>query len=48
MRFLIVLIVIMLTIYFFMEEPEPRPVEETFIGIHDQGSAQIAEMIPTA
>jgi len=32
MRFLIVLIVILLTIYFFAEEPEPKPVEETFIG----------------
>jgi hypothetical protein len=32
MRFLIVIIVILLAIYFFAEEPEPKPIEKTFIG----------------
>ena len=32
MRWMIVLIAILLTVYFFLEEPEPRPIEETFIG----------------
>ena len=32
MRFIIVLIVILLTVFYFLKEPEPKPVEETFIG----------------
>ena len=32
MRWLIALIVILLAIFHFMKEPEPRPIEETFIG----------------
>lgn len=32
MRFMIALIIILLAIFYFMKEPEPRPVEETFIG----------------
>ena len=32
MRWLILLLVIILTVYYFMPEPEPIPIEETFIG----------------
>ena len=32
MRWMIALILILLTIFYFMKEPERRPVEETFIG----------------
>ena len=32
MRWMIALILVLLTIFYFMKEPEPRPVEETFIG----------------
>ena len=32
MRFLIVVILLLLTIFHFMKDPEPVPVEETFIG----------------
>jgi len=32
MRWLIALLLIALAIWYFLPEPEPRPVEETFIG----------------
>ena len=32
MRFLVALIIALLAFYFFWPEPEPLPVEETFIG----------------
>ncbi|NNE04680.1 MAG: hypothetical protein HKN15_03030 [Xanthomonadales bacterium] len=32
MRWMIALILILLAVFHFMKEPEPRPVEETFIG----------------
>lgn len=32
MRLLVAIIIIMLAIYFFMPEPQPKPVEETFVG----------------
>ncbi|NIP18497.1 MAG: hypothetical protein GWM87_10305 [Xanthomonadales bacterium] len=32
MRFLLVLIVILLVVFFYLREPEPKPIEETFIG----------------
>lgn len=32
MRFLLVLIVILLAVWYFLPEPEPVPAEESFIG----------------
>jgi len=32
MRWFIALIVILLAFFYFLPEPEPKPVEETFIG----------------
>jgi hypothetical protein len=32
MRWMIALIMILLAVFYFMKEPERRPVEETFIG----------------
>ena len=32
MRWMIALILILLAVFHFMKEPEPRPIEETFIG----------------
>jgi len=32
MRWLILLLVIILTVYYFLPESEPIPIEETFIG----------------
>lgn len=32
MRWLIAFILIALVVWYFLPEPEPRPVEETFIG----------------
>lgn len=32
MRFILALIIVLLAIFYFMKEPAPRPVEETFIG----------------
>ena len=32
MRFLIVLLMLLLAIYYFLPEPEPVPAEESFIG----------------
>ncbi len=32
MRWMIALILILLTVFYFLEDPEPKPIEETFIG----------------
>ena len=32
MRFIILLILVLLAIFYFMKEPERKPIEETFIG----------------
>lgn len=32
MRYILALIIVLLAIFYFMKEPERRPVEETFIG----------------
>ncbi len=32
MRWMLLLIIVLLAIFYLMPEPEPRPIEETFIG----------------
>ncbi len=32
MRWMVLLIIVLLAIFFFLPEPAPKPIEETFIG----------------
>ena len=32
MRWLVALIIVVLALFFYLNEPEPKPIEETFIG----------------
>ena len=32
MRWMVFLIIVLLAIFYFLPEPEPKPLEETFIG----------------
>jgi hypothetical protein len=32
MRWLVTLIILLLALFFYLREPEPKPIEDTFIG----------------